>query len=196
MNAPLYATGMISINTSLGLAIFLGILFGFFLQRGGLGNPHKLAGIFYLTDFTVPKVMFSAIVVAATGLYLLSDLGFIDLNKVWIVQTFFWPQIVGGLLFGIGFALSGYCPGTAVTGLGTGRLDALVVIVGIIAGSLLFAVLYPALESFYLGSPMGGMTLPKLLKVNHWLVLLFLYVLAGGLFYFLERPGVREKEGG
>ncbi len=191
MTLPLYGQGMINEGTSLILALLLGIFFGIFLERGGLGNPHKLAGIFYLTDFTVPKVMFTAILVAATGLYLLVDLGVLDMSKVWIVPTFFWPQVVAGVIFGAGFALSGYCPGTAVVGLASGRLDGLVVILGIVAGSLLFAIAYPALESFYMGSAMGGATLPQLLKVNHWLVLLGLYLLAGAMFYLLERTESR-----
>jgi Mn2+/Fe2+ NRAMP family transporter len=83
--------------------------------------------------------------------------------------------------------VSGYCPGTAAAGLATGRLDALVVLLGIGAGSLLFAVLFPVLESFYLSSEMGTATLQKLLGVNHWFVLIALIVLAGGMFYAMER---------
>jgi uncharacterized membrane protein YedE/YeeE len=155
---------------TLGFALLFGFFFGLFLERGGLGDPHKLTGVFYLKDFTVPKVMFTAIVVASTGLYLLSDLHLLDLEKVWIIPTFFWPQLVGGALFGIGFIVSGYCPGTAVAGFGAGRLDALVMMIGISVGSLLFAILYPSLEGFYLSSDMGAPTIPKLLGVNHWVV--------------------------
>lgn len=177
----------VSQAASLGLAMVFGFFFGLSLERGGLGDPHKLTGAFYLRDFTVPKVMFSAILVAGTGLYLLSDLGLLDISRVWIIPTFFWPQFLGGALFGVGFVVSGYCPGTAAAGLATGRLDALVVLLGIGAGSLLFAVLFPVLESFYLSSEMGTATLQKLLGVNHWFVLIALIVLAGGMFYAMER---------
>lgn len=177
----------------LGLALLFGFFFGLFLERGGLGDPHKLTGVFYLKDFTVPKVMFTAIVVASTGLYLLSDLHLLDLEKVWIIPTFFWPQLVGGALFGIGFVVSGYCPGTAVAGFGSGRLDALVMMVGILAGSLLFAILYPALEGFYLSSDMGAPTLPRLLGVNHWVVVIAVIAIALGLFVFLERFEKQNK---
>lgn len=183
MTAPL----LFSQSTSLLVAVVLGIFFGLFLERGGLGNPHKLTGVFYLTDFSVPKVMFTAIIVAATGLYLLSDLKVLDMSKVWIVPTFFWPQLVGGAIFGIGFVFSGYCPGTAVAGLASGRIDALVTVVGIGAGSLAFAVLYPYIEGFYLSSPMEGATLPKVLGVGHWFVMALVYALAGGMFYVMER---------
>lgn len=182
MTAPL----VFSQNASLFIAVILGIFFGMFLDRGGLGNPHKLTGVFYLTDFTVPKVMFTAILVAAFGLYLLSDLKLLDMERVWIVPTFFWPQIAGGALFGIGFLISGYCPGTAVAGFASGRLDALVTMIGIGAGSLLFAVLYPFVEGFYVSSGMGGATLPKIMGISHWFVIAFLIVFAAGMFYFME----------
>ena len=92
MSAPF----LLSEHMNLVAALALGVFFGFFLERGGLGNPHKLTGVFYLTDFAVPKAMFTAILVAATGLYLLSDLKLIDLARVWIIPTVFWPQLAGG----------------------------------------------------------------------------------------------------
>jgi uncharacterized membrane protein YedE/YeeE len=177
---------MVSQTTGLALAVILGLFFGLFLERGGMGNPHKLTGVFYLTDFSVPKVMFTAILVAATGLYLLSDLRILDMERVWIVPTFFWPQLLGGALFGIGFLFSGYCPGTAVAGFASGRLDALVTMVGIGTGSLVFAIVYPAIEEFYFSSPMEGATLPSVLGLSHWAVMAFVYLMAGGMFYMME----------
>ena len=187
MNAPLYEYGLFGEGTSLIVAVVIGFFFGLFLERGGLGNPHKLTGVFYFTDFTVPKVMFTAMLVAASGLYLLSDLKIMDIGKVWIVPTFFWPQIAGGFLFGLGFLVSGYCPGTAVAGLGGGRLDALVALFGIAAGSLCFAVVFPSLEEFYLSSGMGSITLPRLIGINHWLIIGFFVAFAGMMFYFMEK---------
>lgn len=183
MMAPL----IVSQGTGLLFAVILGIFFGLFLERGGLGNPHKLTGVFYLTDFAVPKVMFTAILVAATGLYLLSDLRLLDISKVWIVPTFFWPQLAGGALFGVGFVFSGYCPGTAVAGFASGRLDALITMIGIGAGSLVFAIFYPYIEGFYISSQMNGATLPKVMGLNHWFVMVIVYVMAGGMFYLMER---------
>jgi len=183
---------------TLAFALLFGFFFGLFLERGGLGDPHKLTGVFYLTDFTVPKVMFTAIVVASTGLYLLSDLHLLDLSRVWIIPTFFWPQVAGGALFGIGYAVSGYCPGTAVAGFASGRLDALVTMIGIIAGSLLFGIFYPVLEGFYLSSAMGAVTIPQLLRVNHWVVIMAVTAIAGGLFALLEwreRQVIRDRVG-
>ncbi len=183
MSAPL----LLSDNANLIVALFLGVFFGFFLERGGLGNPHKLTGVFYLTDFAVPKAMFTAILVAATGLCLLSDLKFLDLSRVWIIPTFFWPQMAGGALFGLGYLVSGYCPGTAVAGLASGRLDALVTMIGIGAGTLLFAAVFPLLEGFYTTTDMGTVTLPALTGINHWVLIAILFVFAGSMFYAMER---------
>ncbi len=189
MTAPL----MVSQSMGLFLAVILGIFFGVSLERGGLGNPHKLSGVFYLRDFTVLKVMFSAILVAAFGLYLLSDLGLLDIKRIWIVPTFFWPQLVGGALFGVGFVISGYCPGTVVAGFAGGRLDALATMLGIGAGSLLFALVFPLIKDFYMSSSMERITLHKWLNVNHWVVILFLFVMAGAMFYMIE---LHEKKKG
>ncbi len=183
MSAPL----LLSENMSLVIALFLGVFFGFFLERGGLGNPHKLTGVFYLTDFSVPKAMFTAILVAATGLYLLSDLKLIDIGRVWIIPTVFWPQLAGGALFGLGYLVSGYCPGTAAAGFASGRLDALVTMVGIGLGTLVFSMIYPWIEKFYKVSDMGQVTLPQLTGLNHWVLIALLYVLAGAMFYAMER---------
>jgi len=189
MTAPFNMSDMLSF----GLAILFGVFFGLSLQRSGLGNPHKLTGVFYFRDFTVPKVMFTAILVASAGLYLLSDFDLLDLERVWIIPTFFWPQLAGGALFGVGFVMSGYCPGTSVAGFASGRLDALVAMLGIAAGSLLFAVLYPILESFYLSSDMGIATLHRLLGINHWIVIISLATIAGGMFASLGRLERRRR---
>ena len=187
MNAPLYEYGLISEGGSLVAALVIGFFFGFFLERGGLGNPHKLTGVFYLTDFAVPKAMFTAMIVASTGLYLMGDLKVVDITRVWTVPTYLWPQMVGGSLFGLGYLIAGYCPGTAVAGLGEGRTDALVTIFGMIVGSFVFAAAYPGIGQFYLSSGMGTITLPTLLDMNHWCVIAFVVVIAGGMFYLMER---------
>ncbi len=173
--------------------LILGFFFGFFLERAGLGDPRRLTGVFYLTDFAVPKAMFTAILVAATGLYLLSDLKVLDLSRVWIIPTFLWPQLAGGALFGLGYLVSGYCPGTAVAGFAGGRIDAFVVMLGIGCGSLLFAVLYPWLEPFYQTGNLGQTTLPDLIGINHWIVLIVVYALAGVMFFLMERYEGRRR---
>jgi hypothetical protein len=88
--------------------LLLGVAFGFILERAGLGDPKKLLGLFYLEDFTMLKVMFAAIAVAAAGVGALSLAGLLDLESLAVQPTYLWPQALGGLVLGVGFALGGY----------------------------------------------------------------------------------------
>ena len=89
-------------------ALAIGLAFGFVLERAGLGDPKKLLGLFYLEDFTMLKVMITAIAVAAAALALLAATGALDLSGLLVQPTYFWPQLVGGLVLGVGFAIGGY----------------------------------------------------------------------------------------
>ena len=101
-------------------ALPIGFAFGWFLERGGLGNARKLAGQFYLTDLTVFKVMFSAIVTAALGVFWSERIGLLDLSQVAVPPTFIMPQLIGGLVFGVGFITGGLCPGTSCVAAASG----------------------------------------------------------------------------
>lgn len=147
-------------------AVVLGFLFGFSLERGGFGNARKLAAQFYLYDMTVFKVMFTAILVAMVGLYTLVGLGWVDMARMWVNPTFMWAQVVGGFVLGIGFIMSGLCPGTSVVSAASGRWDGVVTIAGIFLGTALFTVavdVFPGLEALYHGGDMGVSVLPELL---------------------------------
>ena len=133
-------------------AIVLGFFFGFALERGGFGNARKLAAQFYLYDMTVFKVMFTAILVAMVGLYTLVEMGLMDLSRLWINENFLPSQAVGGFLLGVGFIMSGLCPGTSVVSAASGRWDAVVTLLGIFLGTAVFAVAVdwiPALDTLY-----------------------------------------------
>ena len=104
MSWPLWLEGA----GGLVAGLLLGVAFGFILERGGLGDPKKLTGLFYLQDFTMLKVMFTAIALAAAGIGVLALLGVMDLSQIAVQPTYLWPQIVGGLVLGAGFALGGY----------------------------------------------------------------------------------------
>ena len=118
-------------------AIF-GLAFGFLLQKGGVGNYHVLIGQLLLQDWTVAKIMLTAIVVGMIGVFTLHHFAKVNLH---IKPTRIGSNIIGGLLFGVGFALTGYCPGTAAAALGQGCWDAIFGIAGLIAGSWMFAEL-------------------------------------------------------
>ena len=124
MIAPFYKAGAFSEETSLVLAFALGLGFGWFLERAGFGSAKKLTSQFYGNDMSVFKVMFTAIITAMAGVTLLSAMGVLDRSQIYLVPTFLVPQLVGGLIFGVGFITGGYCPGTCIAGIATGHKDA------------------------------------------------------------------------
>lgn len=163
-------------------AFVIGVAFGFALERAGLGSARKLIGQFYLTDFTVFKVMFSAIVTAMLGAFWLSRLGVIDLSSVYVPRTWLLPQLAGGLIFGIGFVVAGLCPGTSCVAAATGRGDGFAVIAGMFAG-----VLVVPIRGFYETTPRGAWTLPELLHVPYGVVVFAVVLIALAGFAVAER---------
>ena len=123
-------------SKQLALGLLFGVMFGFLLQKGGVAKYHILLGVLLLEDFTVVKVMLTAIIVGSIGIFGLHSLGLVQLN---IKPTQYAANIVGGLIFGVGFALLGYCPGTGAAALGQGNWDAIAGIAGLMTGSYLFA---------------------------------------------------------
>lgn len=196
--APFYEFGAFGENASLAVAFGIGITFGWVLEQGGMGNARKLAGQFYLTDLTVFKLMFTAIVTAMLGLFWLSWVGIVDLARVYVPPTYVGPHLVGGLVFGIGFVMGGLCPGTSCVAASTGRTDGLVVVGGMLFGILVFGEVFPLLDGFYRSTPLGPVTWPMLLGVPHGL-LVFVTVLAaiGGfqVAEWLEGRGCARSAG-
>ncbi len=169
--------------------LLFGVIFGFLLQKGGVTKYDVIINQLLLTDFTVVKIMLSAVVTGMIGLYIMQDLGWIMLRP----KAGSWGKnAIGGLIFGIGFALLGYCPGTIAGAIGNGSLDALTAgLVGIVLGSGLLATLYPKLKEDVLKKGyFGNVTLPQVLKVNHWFVIIPLAFLIVFILYFLERSGL------
>jgi uncharacterized membrane protein YedE/YeeE len=144
------------------IAVAIGIAFGVALERAGLGSARKLTGQFFLRDFTVFKVMFTAILTAMLGLFWLARLGLIDPAFVYVPDTYLLPQAVGGLVFGAGFALAGLCPGTSCVAAASGRGDGIAAAGGFFAGVLATGASYPLLKTFYESDPRGVWTLPQL----------------------------------
>lgn len=175
-------------------AIVLGFLFGFSLERAGFGNARKLAAQFYGTDLTVFKVMFTAILVAMVGYYTLLNLGWVNPALLWVNPTFLPAQVVGGFLLGVGFIMSGLCPGTSVVSAASGRWDAVVAMVGIFIGTLVFVVAvaaFPGLERLYEAGSMGTSILPELLGLPPLVFALLVVVAAGVAFVAAEKIEAR-----
>jgi hypothetical protein len=180
--APFYKYGFFGDEMSLIVAFVLGIGFGFFLERAGFGSARKLAAQFYLYDMSVFKVMFTAIVTAMLGVTYLGWIGWLDLGQVYLVPTHLVPQIAGGLVLGVGFVIGGYCPGTSVASLATGRIDAFVYAFGIGAGTLVYAEVYPAIKDFVNSDDMGQVTLPQVLHLPWGLIVFAVVLVAVGGF--------------
>ena len=178
MNAPFYQLHFFSQDFSLIIALVLGIGFGFFLEQGGLGNSAKLVAQFYFKDLTVFKVMFTAIITAMLGLYWLSWIGFLDLTLVYVNPTYILPQLLGGLIFGVGFVTGGLCPGTCLVSASTGRIDGLFALMGIFFGIFVFGETVSYLYDFLYSTSAGQITIPQLLNLPHGVVMLFIVVLA------------------
>ena len=106
----------LSTPAAFAVALFIGFFFGFALEKAGFGSSKKLAGIFYFRDMTVLKVMFSGLIVAMLGLIYVAGFGLIEADSIYWLPTKYLAQIIGGLIFGVGFVSGGWCPGTAVVG--------------------------------------------------------------------------------
>ena len=174
-------------TASLTLAVLIGIGFGAALEQAGLGHAPKLAGQFYFRDFSVFKVMFSAIVTALLGTFWLSRLGFMDLSALFIPTTFLLPQLVGGLIFGAGFALAGLCPGTSCVAAASGRGDGFAVIGGMFAGMLGAGLVFPQFAAFYTNTDYGALTLPQWLNLPYGVVVGAIVLIALAAFALIER---------
>ncbi len=178
MTLPLYGFELISDAQGLIAALVLGFGFGWFLERAGFGSSCRLCAQFYLYDMTVLKVMFTAIVTAAVGLWLFSAIGWLDLSYVYLTPTSLAAQLIGGLLLGAGFIIGGYCPGTSVTAAATGSGDGVTFMLGFAAGLAIYAVALPGLEVWANANSIGEVTLPQAFGVPYGAVVLALVVVA------------------
>ena len=173
----------------LGLGLVIGIIFGFLLHKGGVTKYDIIIGQLLLTDFTVIKVMLTAITTGMVGVHLLRSLGIAQLHPK---PGSFGSSVMGGLIFGVGFGLLGYCPGTIVGAVGEGFLDALLGgVVGMIIGAGLFSEFYPSLAKGFLnGGNFGELTWPQLLKVNPWIIIFPFSVGIIALLVWIEKSGL------
>lgn len=156
----------------------LGFGFGFILERAGFGNANVLANQFYFRDMTVLKVMFTAIITSMILMMTSSAIGLIDLDLVWVNPTYLMPGIIGGVIMGVGFVIGGYCPGTSLVSLATGKLDGLFFIVGILIGIFAFGETVDSFSTLWLGGDMGRYTLDQWMGVSKGVAVLFAVILA------------------
>jgi hypothetical protein len=171
---PLSSSIEFSVGADLAIAVLLGVGFGFCLERAGFGSARKLTAVFYFFDMAVVKVMFTAIVTAMAGLFVLSALGILSLGELYLEPTNLAAQALGGLLFGAGFIIGGYCPGTSIAAMATGREDAVSYALGMLAGAYAYAEFMPGVETWIKAAAQGEMTLPSISGIGMgWWTLAF-----------------------
>ena len=169
------------------LGLLTGIVFGFLLQKGGVTDYGVIIGQLLLTDFTVLKVMLSAVLIGMLGIYAMKAAGLVRLHcRVGSVGA----TVIGGLIFGAGFAILGYCPGTAAGAVGSGALDAAIGMVGIALGAGIFARLYPRLNRSVLNyGTFPAETIPELVGIRAGIVVIIVALLITGFLYLIAVLG-------
>jgi uncharacterized protein len=167
-------------KNTMWVAVLGGLAFGFLLQKGGVAKYNVLIGQLLLQDFTVLKIMMTAIVTGMIGVFIMHHFAKVNLH---LQTTRLGAQSIGGLLFGIGFALLAYCPGTGAAALGQGSWDVLFGMAGLIVGSYLFAEMSGWLaRTVETWGDKGKVILPDLLRVPR---AVFVPLFAGLLITFL-----------
>jgi len=172
-------------------ALLTGIAFGMFLEKAGFGNARKLVQQFYFKDMGMFKVLFSAIVTAMLGIYWLSYLRVLDTTQIYINATYIWPQLIGGIIFGFGFVLSGLCPGTSCVAVFTGKLDGLAVFAGMFTGLVLYAELEPHLKAATTYSSIGDISLYELFHMEYGILTFLIAAIAVVAFWFAGKVEAR-----
>src|ERR1035437_2795201 len=172
-------------DTARWLAIPFGMLFVVLLHRGGVANYTVIVNQFRFRDFTVLKIMLTAILVGGVGVWALHGTGHAQYQ---IKPANLLGVVLGAALFGIGMVLYGYCPGTGVAAIATGSLHALVGFAGMLAGAVLYALSYPWVEKHIQPvAALGKVRLPDITGIPEagWFTILL--AIAGGVFWLLER---------
>ena len=176
-------------NAQIVLGLLFGIMFGFLLQKGGATDYNVITGQLLLTDFTVLKLMLSAVIVGMIGFHVLRHFNYVQSHAA---EGSIGSNVIGGLIFGVGFALLGYCPGTVAGAVGAGALDALLGgMVGLLIGAGIFAEMYPRIRTRVLvWGKFPAVTVPDFLHLNLWIVIGLMEIFMIGFLLLLEYFGL------
>jgi uncharacterized protein len=173
------------------IAFLIGTGFGFSLEQAGFSSSRKLVGMFYGYDTTVLKVFFTAAIVALVGSQLLSYLGLLDLNKVFVNEYYVLPAITGGVIMGLGFIVGGFCPGTGLSAMSIGKIDAMVFFLGGLSGAFLYAETYPFVRNFADGTYKGALKINEVLGLSPGIFTLLVIIAAVVMFWIAEKAEKR-----
>ncbi len=180
---PLIPNGIIGTGWDFVIALLIGIAFGFVLESSGFSSSRNIAGVFYGYNFVVLRVFFTAVIVGMVGFLYLDYFGWLDLSKVYVLPTYLWPMLLGGVIMGLGFIIGGFCPGTSFTAIAIGKLDGLVFLIGIFIGIFLFGEGFPLYENFYTSGNMGNATITDVLGISAQWFTVILTVVALAAFW-------------
>jgi uncharacterized membrane protein YedE/YeeE len=170
------------------LGLITGILFGIMLQQGRVLRFEKQVGAMLFRDMTIFKFMLSAIIVGMVGIQLLVSMNIVDLK---VKETLIAANIIGGLLFGVGWAFMGFCPGTSVGAVAEGRWHAIWAVAGMLLGAALYAEAYPMLQQNILAwGKLGKLMLPPVLNINPWIIIPALSLVYISILAFFEKKGI------
>ncbi|MFH2133266.1 MAG: YeeE/YedE thiosulfate transporter family protein [bacterium] len=165
------------------IVLLIGVGFGATLEMSGFGDSRILAAQFYFRDLTVLKVMFTAIITAMTLIFLMSSLGLLDYDLLYVNTTYLLPGIVGGLVMGVGFVIGGFCPGTSLVAMASLKLDGLLFVLGVLFGIFVFGdTIDSTFGTFWHSSNLGRFTLQDWLGVDAGIVVLLVILMALAMF--------------
>src|SRR5512133_1302930 len=184
--APISSLIVIPEWLDLLIAFLIGTGFGFALEQAGFSSSRKLAGMFYGYDTTVIKVFFTAAIVALVGSQILSYLGLLNLNMVFVNEYYVTSAIVGGIIMGAGVIMGGFCPGTGLSALSIGKIDAMLFFAGAMTGAFLFAETYPMIQNLANAAYKGPVKINEALGMSAGLFTLLLIAAAVVMFRVAE----------
>lgn len=192
--APLYKLNFFGLEVSLIFGFLTGFIFGIALEKAGFGNARKLTAQFYFHDMTVFKVMFTAVVVAMVLITATGVIGILDFDLLYINPTHLWAQIVGALMLGVGFTVGGYCPGTSIVAIASGKLDGMVYVAGFFAGLFLFPNIFDSIHDLYEAGHMGRILLTDVTGMSRVVLVSVITILAILSFYGATKVEKWAKE--
>lgn len=173
------------------IAFLIGTGFGFALEQAGFSSSRKLAGMFYGYDTTVIKVFFTAAIVALIGAQILSAIGLLNLNLVYVNELYTSAAIIGGIIMGAGFIMGGFCPGTGISAMSIGKIDALFYIAGGFTGAFLFAETWPFIEGIANAEYKGPVKINEALGMKPGIFIFLLTAAAAAMFWLAEKAEKR-----
>lgn len=191
---PLIPNGIIPEQWDYVIALLIGLAFGYILEASGFSSSRKLVGVFYGYDFAVLKVFFTAVLVSVIGLYYMDYLSWLDITQLYVHPTFMQSAIIGGIIMGVGFLAGGFCPGTSLTAVAIGKLDAMIFTLGLLIGIFIFSELYPILKPMLTMGDYGNITLDKSIGIPADIIILSIAVLALAAFYFSDLVRAKVKK--